>query len=122
MSSEETQDAPEDQEPTLYHMALPGPFLVVGQSLRLVGAISDQGDLTSLALQTRYGLPSHDQKVSVCDPEDGAQQVVRIEGGDEALKMVLLAYGAAARFSCDVMSPPQLEYEIIVEFVRDESA
>ncbi|KAI1049249.1 hypothetical protein LB506_004718 [Fusarium annulatum] len=72
MSDEETQSAPvddqtqvtpaDDQEPTLYHMGLPGPFLVVGQSLRLVGAIDEQGNFRSLALQTCYGLPSHQQK------------------------------------------------------------
>ncbi|KAF4944986.1 hypothetical protein FGADI_12245 [Fusarium gaditjirri] len=123
MSNQETQAAPkDDQEPTLYHRGLPGPFLVVGKSLRLVGAINDQGNFSSLALQTRYGLPSHDQGVSVCDPEDGSEQVVRIEGGDEALKMVLLAYEALARFCCDVLSPPFSGYEVIVEDERDEGA
>ncbi|EWZ84394.1 hypothetical protein BFJ68_g5189 [Fusarium oxysporum] len=120
MSNEETQGASgEDQEPTLYHMGLPGPFLVVGQSLRLVGAINAQGDFRSLALQTRYGLPSHDQKVSICELTDGAQQVVLVEGGDEALKMVLLAHEAAARFCCAVGSP-SLVYDVIVEDERDE--
>ncbi|EXA33677.1 hypothetical protein FOQG_18514 [Fusarium oxysporum f. sp. raphani 54005] len=110
MSNEETQGASgEDQEPTLYHMGLPGPFLVVGQSLRLVGAINAQGDFRSLALQTRYGLPSHDQKV------------VLVEGGDEALKMVLLAHEAAARFCCAVGSS-SLVYDVIVEDERDEGS
>ncbi|KAI7760730.1 hypothetical protein LZL87_007942 [Fusarium oxysporum] len=122
MSNEETQVAPgEDQEPTLYHMGLPGPFLVVGQSLRLVGAINAQGDFTSLALQTRYGLPSHNQNVSFCDQTDGTRQVVLVEGGDEALKMILLAYEAAARFCCAVLSP-SFVYDVIVEDERGEGS
>ncbi|KAF4432171.1 hypothetical protein FACUT_8437 [Fusarium acutatum] len=115
MSNEEIQSASgDDQEPTLYHMGLPGSFLVVGQSLRLVGAIDEQGNFRSLALQTCYGLPSHQQKVSLHDLADGTQQIVLIEGSDEALKMLLLAYEAAARF-CRTERLRSLEYEVVVE-------
>ncbi|KAF5547746.1 hypothetical protein FMEXI_5072 [Fusarium mexicanum] len=128
MSNQETPSAPgddqtqvtptDDQEPTLYHMGLPGPFLVVGQSLRLVGAIDEQGNFRSLALQTCYGLPSHQQKVSVRDLADGTQQIVLIEGGDEALQMLLLAYEAAAGF-CRDERLRSLEYEVVVEDGRN---
>ncbi|KAF5639222.1 hypothetical protein F52700_4074 [Fusarium sp. NRRL 52700] len=131
MSNDETQTAPgddqtqvtpvDDQEPTLYHMGLPGSFLVVGQSLRLVGAIDEQGDFRNLALQTCYGLPSHTQKVRLHDLEDGNQQITMIEGSDEALKMLLLAYEAAARF-CRAARLRSLEYEVVVEDGRDEGA
>ncbi|CVL11309.1 uncharacterized protein FPRN_11127 [Fusarium proliferatum] len=131
MSDEETQSAPvddqtqvtpaDDQEPTLYHMGLPGPFLVVGQSLRLVGAIDEQGNFRSLALQTCYGLPSHQQKVSLHDLADGTQQIVLIEGSDEALKMLLLAYEAAARF-CRHARLRSLEYEVVVDDGRMDSS
>ncbi|PNP81465.1 hypothetical protein FNYG_05140 [Fusarium nygamai] len=102
------------QEPTLYHQGLPGPFLVVGQSLRLVGAIDEQGNFRSLALQTCYGLPSHQQKVSLRDLTDGSQQIVLIEGSDEALKLLLLAYEAAARF-CRDQRLRSFEYEVVVD-------
>ncbi|KAF5553415.1 hypothetical protein FNAPI_6779 [Fusarium napiforme] len=124
MSNDETESAPgddhtqltsaDDQEPTLYHQGLPGPFLVVGQSLRLVGAIDGQGDFQSLALQTCYGLPSHQQKVSLRDLADGSQQIVLIEGSDEALKLLLLAYEAAARF-CRDERLRSFEYEVVVD-------
>ncbi|KAF5687919.1 hypothetical protein FDENT_5209 [Fusarium denticulatum] len=124
MSNEETQSASgndqtqltpaDDQEPTLYHQGLPGPFLVVGQSLRLVGAIDGQGNFRSLALQTCYGLPSHQQKVSLRDLTDGSQQIALIEGSDEALKLLLLAYEAAARF-CRDERLRSFEYEVVVD-------
>lgn len=131
MSDEETQSAPvgnqtqvtpaDDQEPTLYHMGLPGPFLVVGQSLRLVGAIDEQGNFRSLALQTCYGLPSHQQKVNLHGLADCTQQIVLIEGSDEALKMLLLAYEAAARFCRDARLR-SLEYEVVVDDGRMDSS
>ncbi|KAF5631484.1 uncharacterized protein FTJAE_7887 [Fusarium tjaetaba] len=124
MNNDETESAPgdeqtqltpaDDQEPTLYHQGLPGPFLVVGQSLRLVGAIDGQGNFQSLALQTCYGLPSHQQKVSLRDLADGSQQIVLIEGSDEALKLLLLAYEAAARF-CRDERLRSFEYEVVVD-------
>ncbi|KAG5753034.1 hypothetical protein H9Q72_013845 [Fusarium xylarioides] len=128
MSNNETESAPtdeqtqvtrgDDQEPTLYHQGLPGPFLVVGQSLRLVGAIDEQGNFRSLALQTCYGLPSHQQKVSLRDFTDGSQQIVLIEGSDEALKLLLLAYEAAARFCRDARLR-SLEYEVVMDGGRN---
>ncbi|KAF5977916.1 hypothetical protein FCOIX_6248 [Fusarium coicis] len=115
LGDEQTQlTTAEDQEPTLYHQGLPGPFLVVGRSLRLVGAIDGQGNFQSLALQTCYGLPSHQQKVSLRDLTDGSQQIVLIEGSDEALKLLLLAYEAAARF-CRDQRLRSFEYEVVVD-------
>ncbi|KAF5578513.1 hypothetical protein FPCIR_11554 [Fusarium pseudocircinatum] len=122
MSNEETQSASgNDQEPTLYHQGLPGPFLVVGRSLRLVGAIDGQGNFRSLALQTCYGLPSHQQKVSLRDLTDGSQQIVLIEGSDEALNLLLLAYEAAARF-CRDERLRSFEYEVVMDDIQTDDS